>query len=123
MAASPAVVIENLHKSFGSLRALRVSDFSIAQGEFFGLLGPNGAGKSTLINCLAGLVRPDSGRLSVMGRDVVAEYRLARRMLGVVPQELVYDPFFQVREALRFQAGYFGLGKANNDWIEELLVT
>lgn len=123
MAADPAVSIVNLHKRFGALHALKGIDFSIERGEFFGLLGPNGAGKSTLINCLAGLVRPDSGRLSVMGHDVAAEYRLTRRLLGVVPQELVYDPFFQVREALQFQAGYFGLGKENNDWIEELLVT
>lgn len=123
MAANSAVSIENLHKRFGGLHALKGIDFSIERGEFFGLLGPNGAGKSTLINCLAGLVRPDSGRLSVMGHDVAAEYRRTRRLLGVVPQELVYDPFFQVREALQFQAGYFGLGKENNDWIEELLVT
>jgi ABC-2 type transport system ATP-binding protein len=123
MAAIPAVSVENLHKHFGALHALKGIDFSIAQGEFFGLLGPNGAGKSTLINCLAGLVRPDSGRLSVLGHDVATEYRHTRRLLGVVPQELVYDPFLQVREALQFQAGYFGLGKENNDWIEELLIT
>ncbi len=123
MGQTAAVTIDKLHKRFGSLHALKGVDFSIEQGEFFGLLGPNGAGKSTLINCLAGLVRPDSGRLSVMGYDVVTEYRHTRRLLGVVPQELVYDPFFEVREALQFQAGYFGLGKENNDWIDELLVT
>ena len=121
MAIIPAVSIENVHKRFGKLHALKGIDFSIPQGEFFGLLGPNGAGKSTLINCLAGLVRADSGRLSVMGHDVVNQYRHTRRSLGVVPQELVYDPFFEVREALQFQAGYFGLGKENYDWIEELL--
>ncbi len=123
MAAIPAVSIRNLHKRFGTVQALKGIEFSIEQGEFFGLLGPNGAGKSTLINCLAGLVLPDSGRIEVMGHDVVTDYRQSRRLLGVVPQELVYDPFFQVRETLQFQAGYFGLGKENNDWIEELLVT
>ncbi len=123
MAAFPAVSIENLNKRFGTVRALENIEFSIGRGEFFGLLGPNGAGKSTLINCMAGLVLPDSGSIAVMGHDVVTGYRHSRRLLGVVPQELVYDPFFQVREALQFQAGYFGLGKENDDWIEELLVT
>jgi ABC-2 type transport system ATP-binding protein len=92
----------------------------IPKGEFFGLLGPNGAGKTTLISCLAGLVRSDSGRISVLGRDVVADYRDARRLLGVVPQELVFDPFFTVRETLRIQSGYFGIRK-NDDWIDEIL--
>ena len=121
VAMPPAVTIENVHKSFGDVHALRGIDFSIQQGEFFGLLGPNGAGKSTLINALAGLVRPDSGRLAVMGYDVGSRYRDARKRLGVVPQELVYDPFFQVRETLRFQAGYFGLGSDVEPWIDELL--
>jgi len=93
---------------------------SIAQGEFFGLLGPNGAGKTTLINLIAGLVRADSGSVSVMGADVRAEYRRARRMLGVVPQELVFDPFFTVRETLRIQSGYFGI-RGNERWIEEIM--
>jgi ABC-2 type transport system ATP-binding protein len=93
---------------------------SIAQGEFFGLLGPNGAGKTTLISVVAGLVRPDAGSASVLGADVAADYRRARRMLGVVPQELVFDPFFTVRETLRFQAGYFGV-RAADPWIDEVL--
>ena len=93
---------------------------SIPQGEFFGLLGPNGAGKTTLISVVAGLVRADSGSASVMGADVRAEYRRARRMLGVVPQELVFDPFFTVRETLRFQAGYFGV-RAKDAWIDEVM--
>ncbi len=121
MSTPPAVAIESVHKRFGAVHALKGVDFSIRQGEFFGLLGPNGAGKSTLINALAGLVRPDSGRLKVMGYDVNSAYRDARRRLGVVPQELVYDPFFEVRETLRFQAGYFGLGKEVDPWIDELL--
>jgi ABC-2 type transport system ATP-binding protein len=93
---------------------------SIDEGEFFGLLGPNGAGKTTLINLIAGLARADAGKLSVMGADVVADYRRARRMLGVVPQELVFDPFFTVRETLRIQSGYFGL-RHNDAWIDEVM--
>ena len=115
-----AVSIQQVVKNFGSLRALDGVSLDIAEGEFFGLLGPNGAGKTTLISCLAGLVRPDAGALSVMGRDVVADYREARRQLGVVPQELVFDPFFTVRETLRIQSGYFGLHR-NDDWIDEIL--
>jgi len=115
-----AVSIEQVKKRFGRLQALDGVSLQIAEGEFFGLLGPNGAGKTTLISCLAGLVRPDSGRLSVMGRDVIADYRQARRLLGVVPQELVFDPFFSVRETLRIQSGYFGI-RNNDDWIDEIL--
>ena len=94
--------------------------FDIQQGEFFGLLGPNGAGKTTLISILAGLARPTSGRAMVLGSDVQSDYREARRKLGVVPQELVFDPFFTVREALRIQSGYFGV-RNNDAWIDELL--
>jgi ABC-2 type transport system ATP-binding protein len=94
--------------------------FDIQPGEFFGLLGPNGAGKTTLISILAGLSRASSGQVLVHGHDVVNDYAVARRQLGVVPQELVFDPFFTVREALRIQSGYFGI-KKNDDWIDELL--
>jgi ABC-2 type transport system ATP-binding protein len=118
---TPAIQIEQVHKSFGKLNALRGVDLRIEQGEFFALLGPNGAGKSTLINLLAGLLRPTSGKLAVLGHDVVSDYRRARKLLGVVPQELVFDPFFNVREMLRFQAGYFGCGPENNAWIDEVL--
>lgn len=118
---TPAIQIDQVHKSFGAFEALRGIDLTIAQGEFFALLGPNGAGKSTLINLLAGLLRPTSGRLSVKGHDVVNDYQSARRLLGVVPQELVFDPFFNVREMLRFQAGYFGLGKENDAWVDEVI--
>jgi ABC-2 type transport system ATP-binding protein len=117
----PAIQINQVHKFFGKLHAVRGIDLTIEQGEFFALLGPNGAGKSTLINLLAGLLRPTSGTLSVMGHDVVNDYRAARRLLGVVPQELVFDPFFNVREMLRFQAGYFGHGPENDAWIDEIL--
>ena len=93
---------------------------AVEEGEFFGLLGPNGAGKTTLINVIAGLVRADSGEARVMGADVRADYRRARRMLGVVPQELVFDPFFTVRETLRLQSGYYGL-RQNDAWIDEVM--
>jgi ABC-2 type transport system ATP-binding protein len=93
---------------------------AIEEGEFFGLLGPNGAGKTTLINVIAGLARPDAGSARVMGADVVSDYRRARRMLGVVPQELVFDPFFTVRETLRLQSGYFGI-RSNDAWIDEVM--
>lgn len=115
-----AVSIVDVVKHFGSLRALAGVSLDIEQGEFFGLLGPNGAGKTTLISSLAGLVRPDSGAISVMGHDVIRNFREARRLLGVVPQELVFDPFFNVRETLRIQSGYFGIRK-NDDWIDEIL--
>jgi ABC-2 type transport system ATP-binding protein len=117
---SVAVSIVDVHKRFGSLQALAGVSLNIEQGEFFGLLGPNGAGKTTLISCLAGLARPDAGHLSVLGHDVIEDYRSARRLLGVVPQELVFDPFFSVRETLRIQSGYFGL-RRNDDWIDEIL--
>jgi len=115
-----AVHFDCVTKRFGALQALGGVSLEIAQGEFFGLLGPNGAGKTTLISCLAGLVRPDSGSLRVLGQDVVTDYRAARRLLGVVPQELVFDPFFTVRETLRIQSGYFGI-RNNDDWIDEIL--
>jgi ABC-2 type transport system ATP-binding protein len=102
------------------LRAWTDVSFDIEAGEFFGLLGPNGAGKTTLISVLAGLVRATGGRVTVMGHDVVADYAAARKSLGIVPQELVFDPFFSVRETLRIQSGYFGV-KNNDAWIDELL--
>ena len=106
----------------GALRALDGVSFDIEPGEFFGLLGPNGAGKTTLISILAGLTRASSGRVEVQGHDVVADYATARKALGIVPQELVFDPFFSVREALRIQSGYFGV-RRNDDWIDELLAS
>lgn len=116
----PAIRITALTKRYDDLQALAGIDLSVGQGEFFGLLGPNGAGKTTLISALAGLVRADTGTLEVMGHDVVSDYRNARLRLGVVPQELVFDPFFTVREILRIQSGYYGV-RRNDDWIDEIL--
>ena len=116
-----AISVQGVQKRYRTVHALRGLDLEIARGEFFGLLGPNGAGKSTLINIVAGLVRPSAGRVAVLGHDVVRDYRAARARVGVVPQELVFDPFFNVRELLRIQAGYFKLGRANDVWIDELL--
>ena len=116
-----AIVFKSVKKNFGKLEALKGIDLTIEEGEFFGLLGPNGAGKSTLINILAGLTKPSSGSIKVMGYDVTQDYQYARRSLGIVPQELVFDPFFNVREMLRFQAGYFGKGQENDDWIDEVI--
>ncbi len=123
-AARPAVRFEAVTKTYtggrGPFKALDEVGFDIEAGEFFGLLGPNGAGKTTLISILAGLVRASSGRVEVLGHDVRADYAAARRMLGIVPQELVFDPFFSVRETLRIQSGYFGV-RSNDAWIDELL--
>ena len=120
MAVPVAIRVHQVSKHFGALKALAEINLEVSQGEFFGLLGPNGAGKTTLISTLAGLTRPSAGQISVMGFDVQANYRQARRQLGVVPQELVFDPFFTVRETLRIQSGYFGV-KNNDAWIDEIL--
>ena len=125
----PAISFQSVCKTYPStrnqpgsgLKALDNVSFDIQQGEFFGLLGPNGAGKTSLISILAGLSRASSGQVLVHDSDVLLDYANARRKLGVVPQELVFDPFFTVREALRIQSGYFGI-KHNDDWIDELLL-
>ena len=120
----PAISIQSISKTYatsrGDFHALRDVSLDIAEGEFFGLLGPNGAGKTTLISILAGLTKPSAGRITVMGHDVQGDFAAARKQLGVVPQELVFDPFFNVRETLRLQSGYFGV-KHNDAWIDELL--
>ncbi|URI10567.1 ABC transporter ATP-binding protein [Aquincola tertiaricarbonis] len=122
----PAVSFQHVAKTYrgasGSFQALDDVSFDIEEGEFFGLLGPNGAGKTTLISILAGLTRASTGRVTVMGHDVVADYAAARKALGIVPQELVFDPFFSVRETLRIQSGYFGV-RNNDAWIDELLAS
>jgi ABC-2 type transport system ATP-binding protein len=115
-----AIELRDVHKRFGDLQALSGIDLEVSEGEFFGLLGPNGAGKTTLISVLAGVVRADRGSARIMGHDVRADYRNARRSLGVVPQELVFDPFFTVRETLDIQSGYFGM-RHNREWIDEVM--
>ncbi len=114
------ISVQGVTKRFGDLQALAGVDLEIAQGDFFALLGPNGAGKTTLISIIAGLARADSGQVRVLGYDVVADYQQARRCLGVVPQELVFDPFFTVRETLNITAGYYGVRKADA-WIDQIL--
>ena len=120
----PAISFQHVSKTFNSggkpVHALDDVSFDIEEGEFFGLLGPNGAGKTTLISVLAGLARASGGQVAVLGHDVVNDYAAARKRLGIVPQELVFDPFFNVREALRIQSGYFGV-RNNDAWIDELL--
>lgn len=116
----PAIEIKQVCKNFGALQALRHIDLVINQGEFFALLGPNGAGKTTLISIIAGLSIANSGSVRILGHDVITQYQAARRLLGVVPQELVFDPFFTVRETLVIQSGYYGI-KHNEDWIDEII--
>ncbi|GLR11892.1 ABC transporter ATP-binding protein [Chitinimonas viridis] len=117
---SVAIRFSAVKKRFGELEALKGIDLEVREGEFFALLGPNGAGKTTLISVLGGLTQADSGKAEVLGSDVQRDYRAARRKVGIVPQELTFDPFFTVRETLQFQSGYFGL-RRNHAWIDELL--
>ena len=116
----PAIEVKHVSKRFGDVCALSGIDLEIRAGEFFALLGPNGAGKTTLISIIAGLTLADSGTVSVMGHNVITQYRQARQSLGVVPQELVFDPFFTVREILLIQSGYYGI-KHNGDWVDEII--
>ncbi|MDG6777428.1 ABC transporter ATP-binding protein [Thiomicrorhabdus sp. zzn3] len=119
---SSAVKFEQVTKQYGDFEALKGISFDVEEGAFFGLLGPNGAGKSTLINAMSGLLVPSSGQIRVHGCDVIKDYRQTRRLLGLVPQELISDPFFSIRQLLELQSGYFGLkGKQQKAWIDELL--
>ncbi|UJP05062.1 MAG: ABC transporter ATP-binding protein [Nitrosomonas sp.] len=117
---SPAIAIKQVSKCYGSVCALTEINLEIDPGEFFALLGPNGAGKTTLISIIAGLTIADTGTVQVMGHDVLKDYRHARANLGVVPQELVFDPFFTVREILQIQSGYYGI-QGNARWIDEII--
>lgn len=116
-----AVSIDKVSKNYGTVQALSNITFDIPQGSFFGLLGPNGAGKSTLINIMAGLLYANQGNIRIMGHDVRQQWRQSRHSIGIVPQELVFDPFFTLEEMLTLQAGYFGHGRENRAWIDELL--
>jgi ABC-2 type transport system ATP-binding protein len=118
----PAIDVHDVHKRYGAFEALRGVSLAIEPGEFFGLLGPNGAGKTSLISIIAGLNHATQGTVRVMGHDVVEDYRAARQSLGVVPQELVFDPFFTVRETLRLTSGYYGI-RRNDAWIDEILAS
>lgn len=121
MSNAIAVEISQLSKAYQGVAALTDVSLQIPAGSFFALLGPNGAGKSTLIGIISGLINADSGSVKVMGHNVQADFRDARRALGLVPQELIDEPFFSIRQLLRIQAGYFGLGKSQWAWIDELL--
>jgi ABC-2 type transport system ATP-binding protein len=104
-----AVETDGLTKRYPKVEALSGVTLAIAPGEIFALLGPNGAGKTTWISIVCGLTRATSGRARVLGHDVVSEAMTARRIVGLVPQEINFDPFFTPREVLRFQMGYFGV--------------
>ncbi len=116
----PAIEVRGVSKRYGAVQALDGITLAIPRGELFGLLGPNGAGKSTLINILTGLVRRSAGEARIFGYDVDRDYRITRSLLGAVPQELIYDHFFTVRQTLKIQSGYYGVTR-NDSWIEELL--
>ena len=116
-----AIKIENLSKVYtGGKQALHDVSFDVAQGSIFGLLGPNGAGKSTLINILAGLVMKSSGSATIWGFDIDQHPRNAKASIGIVPQEIMFDPFFTPKEALELQAGLYGVPKAKRRTMELL---
>src|SRR5205085_4247254 len=113
--------ISDLQKTYkGGKRALDGISLEVPRGGIFGLLGPNGAGKSTLINILAGLVTKTAGTATVWGFDIDAHPRNAKRSIGVVPQEILFDPFFTPFEALEIQAGLYGIPKAQRRSMELL---
>ncbi|HVI74354.1 MAG TPA: ABC transporter ATP-binding protein [Anaeromyxobacteraceae bacterium] len=117
---TPVVTLRGVKKRFASFQALAGVTLDIRAGEIFALLGPNGAGKTTLISIVAGLLRASEGEVRVLGHDVVSEYRFTRRAVGLVPQEINFDPFFTVEESLRIQAGYFDV-KLSEPRLVELL--
>lgn len=119
----PALHVHNLKKEYASgTKALRGIDLEIPQGSFFGLLGPNGAGKSTLIHCIMGLAIPTSGTAEVHGHDVVKDYRAARQLVGLAPQDVNLDWFLTVEDTLDYHGGYYGMQKKERkERIEELL--
>jgi len=103
------ISVRNLSKTYASgFRALKDVDLEIRRGEIFALLGPNGAGKTTLISIICGIVNPGTGTISVDGRDIVADYRAARSLIGLVPQELTTDAFESVWNTVSFSRGLFG---------------
>jgi ABC-2 type transport system ATP-binding protein len=116
-----AISIRNLSKTYtGGKQALDDVSFEVEQGSIFGLLGPNGAGKSTLINILAGLVKKTGGHANIWGFDIDANPRNAKASIGIVPQEIMFDPFFTPKEALELQAGLYGVPKDKRKTMELL---
>ncbi len=120
--SGPALRIRGLHKKYGNLHAVDNVDLEVPEGEIFALLGPNGAGKSTLIHCITGLAVPTSGSIEVFGHDVGTHFQTTRRLVGLVPQEITYDPFFTPQESLLIQMGFMGL-KPDPKWANQLLET
>jgi ABC-2 type transport system ATP-binding protein len=116
----PVVRVREVSKQYGDFTALDRVDLDVRPGEILALLGPNGAGKTTLISIVAGLVRASGGDVKVLGRDVVDDYRFTRGAIGLVPQEINFDPFFTVEETLRIQAGYFGV-RLSPERLDEIL--
>ena len=117
-----ALSITDLHKSFSNVKAVDGVSFNIEQGDFFGFLGPNGAGKTTTINCVVGLANFSQGQIKVFGKDIKEEYREARRLIGLAPQEYNFDPYLNIEDVLIYQAGYYGIRKKDvKDKVDELL--
>ena len=106
-----ALSITNLSKSYKNLKAVDNVSFEIEQGDFFGFLGPNGAGKTTTINCIVGLANFSNGGIKVFGKDIRKDYREARRLIGLAPQEYNFDPYLKIEDVLVYQAGYYGIKK------------
>ena len=118
---SIALEVNQLSKTYSNGKtALSGVDLSVPEGSFFALLGPNGAGKSTLINILADTVKPGSGQITFLGKDLFSERKWCKQRLGVVPQEIAFDPFFSPRDILKIMSGMFGV-RPDIKWIEELL--
>jgi len=119
--APPVISVANLSKTYASgFHALKNIDLEIRRGEIFALLGPNGAGKTTLISAICGIVNPTEGRVTVNGHDIITDFRAARSMIGLVPQELTTDAFETVWGTVSFSRGLFGK-KADPAHIEKVL--
>ncbi|MDG1803257.1 MAG: ABC transporter ATP-binding protein, partial [Paracoccaceae bacterium] len=115
------VSVKNLNKRYGAeFEALKRVNLDIAEAEILALLGPNGAGKTTLISTICGITTPTGGRITVGGHDVVTDYRAARRLIGLVPQEINLEPFETVMNTVRFSRGLFGK-PPNEDYLDRLL--
>ncbi len=120
--STPALKIVGLTKRYGDFTAVDDVSLEVAAGDFFGFLGPNGAGKTTTINAVVGLALPTAGRIEVFGHDVSHDWRAARRLIGLAPQEYNFDRYLSIREILIYQAGYYGLrGRVVEQRTDELL--